>query len=198
MEKNTSSGQPKGLSKLVPHLQHTQQEMLRVRAQRINSPLHTPPATHRLGAFWAKDCSCTFAINGSKQIHLVWTVFWNQLPVWPYITTPGSKFGNLTVCCVKTYFLLFKTAGCFHLIFPLPIWWEITLPNSAPPCLCLSWPSKEIFMISTEVCNGPSCLQLLPWQTPPPHFLIPSLSIPPYFPGFCFPSSINLQSHSLE
>lgn len=194
MEKNTSPGQPKGLSKLVPHLQHTQQEMLRVKAQRINSPLHTPPATHRLGAFWAKD----FAINGSKEIHLVWTVFWNQLPVWPYITTPGSKFGNLTVCCVKTYFPLFKTAGYFHLIFPLPIQWEITLPNSAPPCLCLSWPSKANFYDFHRSLQWAQLLAVAAMANSSPHFLIPSLSIPPYFPGSCFPSSTNLQSHSLE
>lgn len=81
--------------------------MLRVRAQGKNSPLHTPPATHRRAAFWAKDCSCIFATNGPREMHLVWTVFWNQLPVWPYATSPGIQFGKLTVCFVKINFLKF-------------------------------------------------------------------------------------------
>lgn len=172
--------------------------MLSVIAQGTNSPLHTPPATHRLGAFWAKYCSCIFAINGPKQIHPVWTVFWNQLPVGPTLQPlAASSVTSLYVVWKHTSpSLKLPDASIWSSPFPYNEQWpfpiQLLLASASHDLL------KQFFMISTGVCNGPGCLQLLPQQTPPPHFLIPSLSIPYDLSGSCFPSCSNLQSHSFE
>lgn len=96
--------------------------MLRVRAQGINYPLHTPTEVHRLGAFRAKDHSCSLC-NEWSWID-PWTVFWKQLALF------GPTLHLLAASLVTSLHVVWKQTSHSSKLPGASIWSSHTMRNN--------------------------------------------------------------------